>query len=292
MGPSPLRILENDSSVLDREHPCHGELSTFVGRADVRPMPKKELLDRVTPLQGIREAKNVLGVGEFEQVQKLGRSLHDRKGGVQSIVDKNRNASIRIEPQEPLLLLLVGANADQGGCPFGLVCIFQLLQHDLDLLSIGSALGDEMEALGSSQSESRDMSSPNLGILHCRRCLVNVQMRGHFRKTRKPAQARFSVQMSGRLQDPRGSSMHESNKFQQFMIFSVYAREISYVIHDPAMTPISTVWSPQIFSTAKMLCNSAQWQLGELSNHVLDVSGAQLGICQDSESTAEGITNQ
>jgi hypothetical protein len=61
---------------------------------------------------------------------------------------------------------------------------FQLLQHDLDFLPIGSALRDEMEAL-EVISPSPDEASPNsnLGILHSGRRLIDVQTGRHLPNT-------------------------------------------------------------------------------------------------------------
>lgn len=40
-----------------------------------------------------------------------------------------------------------GGNAHEGICPLGAVNVMQLLEHNLHLLPIGRALGDEMETL-------------------------------------------------------------------------------------------------------------------------------------------------
>ena len=38
-------------------------------------------------------------------------------------------------------------NVHECGCPFGAIDIVEFFEHDLDFLTIGSALGNEMEAL-------------------------------------------------------------------------------------------------------------------------------------------------
>lgn len=59
-----------------------------------------------------------------------------------------KRVTIRVETKEPVLLLLIGHDVDQCGGPFGPVHVLELLQEDLDLLSIGGALSDEMETFG------------------------------------------------------------------------------------------------------------------------------------------------
>lgn len=56
--------------------------------------------------------------------------------------------TIRVEPEKPILLLLIGPDIDQSCCPFCTIDVLELFQKDLNFLSIWSVLGDEMEALG------------------------------------------------------------------------------------------------------------------------------------------------
>jgi hypothetical protein len=56
-------------------------------------MPEEEFLDSITALKRICEAEDVILVGEFEQIQELGRGFHDRKGRTLSVVDDDRDSS-------------------------------------------------------------------------------------------------------------------------------------------------------------------------------------------------------
>lgn len=56
--------------------------------------------------------------------------------------------TIRVEPEKPIFLLLIGTDIDQGCCPLCAIDVLEFFQKDLDFLSVWSVLGDQMEALG------------------------------------------------------------------------------------------------------------------------------------------------
>ena len=124
-------------------------------------MPEERPLQALVPLKLVGEAEGVFLVVEFEQVEHFGGSLHDSEGWRLSVVDEDRDAAIRIQPQEPILLLLIRADVNDGRGPLQAINILQLLKHDLHRLSIRSGLRDEMKTLG---------------ILDVRRGLVCVEM--------------------------------------------------------------------------------------------------------------------
>lgn len=55
--------------------------------------------------------------------------------------------TVRVEAQEPLLLLLIGHDIDERCRPFQTVEVLQLLQQDLNRLAVGRAHRDQMNAL-------------------------------------------------------------------------------------------------------------------------------------------------
>jgi hypothetical protein len=55
--------------------------------------------------------------------------------------------TIGVQTKEPVLLLFVGHDADQTSGPLGVVDILKLFEENLDFLTIGGALGDEVETL-------------------------------------------------------------------------------------------------------------------------------------------------
>ena len=68
--------------------------------------------------------------------------------------------TVRIETKEPVLLLLVCHNVDQGGRPLGTIDVLELFEQDLDSLAIGRVHGEQVKALG---------------ILHIGRGLISVE---------------------------------------------------------------------------------------------------------------------
>ena len=64
------------------------------------------------------------------------------------VVDQCRDSPIRVQSQEPLLLLHIRADVDQRRRPFRAVRNLQLFKQDLHGLTVRGGLRDEMEALG------------------------------------------------------------------------------------------------------------------------------------------------
>lgn len=56
--------------------------------------------------------------------------------------------TVRVESQEPLLLLVVGEDVNECGGPLSAIDILELLEEDLDGLAIGSVHGEEVNAFG------------------------------------------------------------------------------------------------------------------------------------------------
>jgi len=131
-------------------------------------MPEEQPLQCLAPLQLILEAKNILLVVEFEEVEELGTRFHDGEGGRVCVVDDDGDAAVGVEAEEPFFLLVVGHDVaegerrmlvgllvwgrgggvvHEGGVPGGAVDICELLEHNLNFLSVGGAHGDEMKAL-------------------------------------------------------------------------------------------------------------------------------------------------
>ena len=77
-------------------------------------VPEEEPLQRVGALERVREAQLVLLVELLLEVQQLGAGLHDRDGGLLGVVDEDGDAPVRVQAQEPLLLLLVGGDVAGG----------------------------------------------------------------------------------------------------------------------------------------------------------------------------------
>ena len=55
---------------------------------------------------------------------------------------REREKTVRVESQKPVLFLLIGRNIDERGRPLNVVHIFQFLQEYLNFLPIGRALRD------------------------------------------------------------------------------------------------------------------------------------------------------
>ena len=56
--------------------------------------------------------------------------------------------TVRVESQEPLLLLVIGEDVDEFGGPLGAIDVLELLEQDLDGLAVGSVHGEEVKAFG------------------------------------------------------------------------------------------------------------------------------------------------
>ena len=73
-----------------------GGLGEMIDLSHVRctgPMPEEEPLKRLVALQFIGETKDVLLVGKFKEVEKLGARLHDGKRRILRVVDEHGNTS-------------------------------------------------------------------------------------------------------------------------------------------------------------------------------------------------------
>lgn len=62
--------------------------------------------------------------------------------------ENEQSPTVGVQAKEPVLLLLIGHDVDEGIGPFGPVHVLELLQENLDLLSIGGVLSDEVETFG------------------------------------------------------------------------------------------------------------------------------------------------
>lgn len=51
-------------------------------------------------------------------------------------------STIGVEPEKPILLLLIGPDIDQGCCPFCAIDVLELFQKDLNFLSVWGVLCD------------------------------------------------------------------------------------------------------------------------------------------------------
>lgn len=74
--------------------------------------------------------------------------------------------TVRVEPQEPLFLLLVGHDVDEGSGPLGSICVLELFEQDLDGLAVGSVHGDEVNAFGILWVRVSIVRAPTLDIVH------------------------------------------------------------------------------------------------------------------------------
>jgi len=52
--------------------------------------------------------------------------------------------TVRVQAEEPVLFLLVGADVDEGRGPVDAVGVLELLEHDLHRLAVRRVLGDEV----------------------------------------------------------------------------------------------------------------------------------------------------
>lgn len=105
-------------------------------------MPEEQPLQRLIALQVILESKRVVLVGDLFQVQELRGALDDRERRRHGVVDEHGDAAVGVETQEPVLLLLVGADVDQRRRPLGAVDVGELFQDDLRRLPVGRVLRD------------------------------------------------------------------------------------------------------------------------------------------------------
>lgn len=77
-------------------------------------MPKEQPLQTLAPLKLILKPKAILPIKLLQQIQQLGARLHRHKRRALRIIHNHRNATIWVEFEEPVFLLLVGADVEQG----------------------------------------------------------------------------------------------------------------------------------------------------------------------------------
>lgn len=111
-------------------------------------VPEEHPLEGLVAFEVVGEPEDVVLVEELFQVQHLRRRLDDGERGGLGVVHQGRDATVGVEPEEPLLFLFVGHDVDQGRAPFGAVDVVELLQHDLRRLPVGGVLGDEVQTFG------------------------------------------------------------------------------------------------------------------------------------------------
>ena len=121
---------------------CLGKMSHLPLIRRPAPMPKEQPLQTLIALELVLEAEPILPIRKFQQVQQLGRGLHDGERRGLRVVDDDRDAPVRVQAQEPFFLLLVGRDTDQRGGKFGAVGGGELFEENLHFLPIGGRLGD------------------------------------------------------------------------------------------------------------------------------------------------------
>ena len=75
-------------------------------------MPEEQPLQTLVALQLVLKPESVLLVRKLEQIQQLGRGLHDGEGRGLRVVDDDGDAAVGIQAEEPFFLLLVGGDVD------------------------------------------------------------------------------------------------------------------------------------------------------------------------------------
>ena len=60
------------------------------------------------PLKLILKPEGVVAVVLFEEIEQLGRGLHDGERRVLGVVEDDGDAAVRIKAEEPVFLLFVG----------------------------------------------------------------------------------------------------------------------------------------------------------------------------------------
>jgi hypothetical protein len=104
-------------------------------------MPKEQPLQALIALQLILEPESILPIRKLEQIQQLRRGLHDGERRGLGVVDDHRDAPVRVQAQEPFLLLDVGVDVEEGVGEGGGVGEAELFEEDLHLLAVGGGLG-------------------------------------------------------------------------------------------------------------------------------------------------------
>lgn len=111
-------------------------------------MPEEQPLQTLIALELVLEAEAVLLVGELEQVQQLGRRLHDGEGRGLGVVDDDGDAAVRVQAEEPFFLLLVGGDVDEVEGELGAVDGGELFEEDLHFVPVRRRLRYQVQALG------------------------------------------------------------------------------------------------------------------------------------------------
>ena len=163
-----------------------GEVRGMEG-GDVRSsttVPEKCPLQTLVTLEVVFETEGVVLVGELLEVEHFGRGFHYWEGWILGVIDEGWDTAcialehaskqctsgtafmytIRIQSQEPILLLHIRHNIDHRCCPLRSIRIRQFLQENLHRLTIGRIHRNEMQTLS---------------ILHLRRRVVLIQIIRH-----------------------------------------------------------------------------------------------------------------
>lgn len=118
----------------------------------------------MTPLKLILEPEGVVAIVLLQEIEQLGRSLHDGERRLLGVVEDDGDAAVGIEAEEPIFLLFIGHDVaalfeqriawraglsvlHHGVCPFDTIEVMQFFEHDLDLLAVGCVHGDEVKSL-------------------------------------------------------------------------------------------------------------------------------------------------
>ena len=77
-------------------------------------VPEEQPLQCLAAFQFVLEAKDVVLVGEFQQVEEFGRGFHDGEGRRLRVVDEDGDAAVGVEAEEPVFFLLIGHDVAVG----------------------------------------------------------------------------------------------------------------------------------------------------------------------------------
>lgn len=78
------------------------------------PMPKEQPLQRHIPLKLILKPQLIPLIILLQKIQQFSTGLHNREWRVLRLVNKDRDPAVGVEAQEPVFLLLVGGDVDEG----------------------------------------------------------------------------------------------------------------------------------------------------------------------------------
>lgn len=130
-------------TIIIRRVPREVAQITLVRRAPA--VPEKYPLLHLALLQRVCEAELVVLVEMVREVQQLRGGLEHGEGRAARVVDDNGDTPVGVKPEEPLLLLLVRADVDDGGGERRAVPGFELLKENLRCLAVGGALRDQVQ---------------------------------------------------------------------------------------------------------------------------------------------------